>query len=49
MTFSPNKAPIEVIREVAFGGTSLRDIYYGINEKWYKNSWKEFHVKVKKY
>ena len=26
----------------AFGGTYFRDIYYGINEKWYKNSWKEF-------
>ena len=45
MTFSPSKTPIEVIREGAFGGTYFRDIYYGINEKWYKNSWKEFVVK----
>ena len=42
MDFSPNKTPIEVIREDAFGGTYFRDIYSGINEKWYKNSWKEF-------
>ena len=38
MNFSPNKAPIEVIREGTFGGTYFRDIYSGINEKWYKNS-----------
>ena len=42
MNFSPNKTPIEVIREGAFGRTYFRDIYSGINEKWYKNSWKEF-------
>ena len=42
MNFSPNKTPIEAIIEVAFGGTYFRDIYSGINEKWYKNSWKEF-------
>ena len=41
MNFSPNKTPIEVIREGAFGGTCFRDIYSGINGKWYKNSWKE--------
>ena len=41
MNFSPNKTPIEVIREGAFGGNYFRDIYSGINEKWY-NSWKEF-------
>ena len=41
MHFSPNKTPIEVIREGAFGGTYFRDIYSGINGKWYKNSWKE--------
>ena len=40
MDFSLNKTPAEVIREGAFGGTYFRDI--GINEKWYKNSWKEF-------
>ena len=42
MDFSPNKTPIEVIRKGAFGGTYFRNIYSGINEKWYKNSWKEF-------
>ena len=42
MDFSSNKTPIELIREGAFGGTYLRDIYSGINEKWYKNSQKEF-------
>ena len=33
MTFSPNKTAIEIIKE---------DIYSGIDEKWYKSSWKEF-------
>ena len=42
MNFSPNKTPIEVIREGAFGGTYFRDIYSGINGKWYRKSWKEF-------
>ena len=32
MNFSPNKTPIEVIREGAFGGTYFRDTYSGINE-----------------
>ena len=41
MDFSPNKTPIEIIKEGAFGGTYFRDIYSRINEKWYKNSWKE--------
>ena len=42
MKFGANKTPTEVIREGAFGGTYFRDIYSGINGKWYKNSWKEF-------
>ena len=41
MDFNPNKT-IQIIKEGAFGGTYFRDIYSGINEKWYKNSWKEF-------
>ena len=42
MKFSPNKTPIEIIKESAFGGTYFRKIYSGINE----NSWKEFvHLK----
>ena len=42
MDFSPNKTPVETIKESAFGGTYFGDIYSGINEKWYKYSWKEF-------
>ena len=42
MDFGANKTPVEIIREGAFGGTYFRDIYSGINEKWYKNLWKEF-------
>ena len=33
---------IEVIRDGVFGGTYFRDIYSGINRKWFKNSLKEF-------
>ena len=39
----PNKSPIEVIKESAFGSTYFRDIYSNVNSKWYKNSWKEFN------
>ena len=42
MDFSPNKTPIEIIKGGPFEGTYFRDIYSGINEKWYENSWKEF-------
>ena len=42
MNFSPNKTPIEITKEGAFGGTYFRDIYSNINAKSYKNSWKEF-------
>ena len=42
MKFNPNKTMIKVIREAVFGGTYFRDIYSGINGKWYKNSWKQF-------
>ena len=42
MDFVANKPPIEVIREGAFGGTYFREIYYSVNGKWYKKSWKEF-------
>ena len=46
MKFGPNKTPIEIIKEGAFGGTYFRNIYSGINGNWYKNSWKEFvHLK----
>ena len=42
MKFKSNKTPAEVINEGAFGGTYFRDIYSGVNGKWYRNSWKEF-------
>ena len=42
MFFGANKTPIEVIREDAFGGTYFRDIYSGINGKWYRKLWEEF-------
>ena len=34
MNFSPNKKPIETLKEGAFGGTYFRGIYSGINDKW---------------
>ena len=43
MDFSPNKMPIEIIKEGAFGGTYFRDIYSNVIGKWYKKSWKEFN------
>ena len=42
MDFNLNKTPIKVIKEGVLGGTYFRDIYSGINAKWYKNSWKVF-------
>ena len=42
MDFGTNKTPVEIIKEGAFTGTYFRDIYSGVNDKWYKNSWKEF-------
>ena len=43
MDFGENKTPVEVIKEGAFGGTFFRDIYSGVNGKWYRKSWKEFY------
>ena len=43
MEFDPNKIPVEVIKEGDFGGTYFREIYFGINGKWYRKSWKEFN------
>ena len=48
MVFSPNKTPIEVIKESAFGGTYFRDIYSGINEKMVQKSMERI-CSVKKY
>ena len=47
MDFGANKTPVEEIKENAFGGTYLVDIYSGINGKWYnrttfRKSWTEF-------
>ena len=44
MDFKPNITPIEVIKIGAFGGSYFRDIYSGINDKWYKKTWKKFDV-----
>ena len=38
MSFNPNKTPIEIIKEGAFGRTYFRDIYLNLNGKWYRNS-----------
>ena len=42
MDFSPNKTPVEIIKEGSFGGTYFRDIYSNVTGKWHKKSWKEF-------
>ena len=42
MNFGTNKTPVEVIKEGSFGGTYFRNIYSLVNDKFYKNSWKEF-------
>ena len=36
------KPPAEVNKAGAFGGTCFREIYFGVNGKWYRKSWKEF-------
>ena len=36
MGFGVNKTTVEVIKEGAFRGTYFRDIYYGVNGKWYR-------------
>ena len=41
MDFNPNISPVEIIKKGAFGGTCFRDIYSRVNDKFYKNSWKE--------
>ena len=42
MDFGANKAHVQVINEGKFEGKQFRDIYSGVNGKWYKKSWKEF-------
>ena len=43
MDFGANKTPVEVIKRDQIGGTYFRDIYSGVNSKWYKKSWKNFN------
>ena len=40
--FDENKSPVEVIKKGAFGRTYFWNIYSGVNDKWYRKSWKEF-------
>ena len=42
MNFGTNKTPVEVCKEGVFRGTYFRDIYSGINGKWYRKSWRKF-------
>ena len=42
MDLGANKTLVEIIKESAFGGTYLRDMYSSINGKWHRKSWKEF-------
>ena len=40
MDFGANKTPVEIIKEGAFGGAYFTKIYFGINGKWYRKSYK---------
>lgn len=40
--FNPNLTPEQVIRKGSFGGTYFRDLYSGVNKKYYKDQWKEY-------
>ena len=42
MDFKQNNVLVEIIKEGSFGGIYFRDVYSSVNNKWYKNSWKEF-------
>ena len=42
MDFKSIINPVEIIKKGAFGGTDFRDIYSGVNDKFCKDSWKEF-------
>ena len=43
MDFGANKTPVKVIIKGAFEGTYFRNIYSGVNRKWYRKSWQEFN------
>ena len=36
MDFGTNKAPVEIVKKGAFGGTYFRDICSSFNDKFYK-------------
>ena len=36
MNFGANKRSVEEVKENAFGGTYFKDIYSGVNGKWYR-------------
>ena len=42
MEFRSSISPANVIKKGAFGGNYFRDIYSGVNNRWYFDSWKEF-------
>ena len=42
MDFGANKTPVEIIKEIAFGGTYFKGIYSNVNKEQYKKSWKKF-------
>ena len=42
MDFSTNISPVEIIKKGAFGDTYFRDIYSGLHDQFYKDSWKKF-------
>ena len=50
MDFNLNVSPVELIKKGAFGRNYFRNIYSGVNDKFYKNSWKKFEeLEDKKY
>ena len=42
MDFNPNVSLVEIIIKGAFGGTYFRNVYSKVNDKFYKDTWKEF-------
>ena len=38
---------MEVFKKGSFGGTYFRNIYSGVNDKFYKDTWKE--IKISEY
>ena len=42
MDFGPNVCPVEVIKKGTFGDNYFRNIYSGVNDKFYKSIWKDF-------